>query len=1216
VGDYRDTILIAPTDGSTDPVRVPVHFSIQPCREQSYSVGTTVTDSLTTSDCESPHRAGRSAKLFLLSALAGDSVSVLLQSTTFTPYVLVDSVPAGSVPALAESDRCPAGTAGACIRYVLLPRAGTYYVEVTSGAGASSTGAFTLELQSPRAPGSPGTPAQFEIDSITPVAIGGTLGDPAFVVKANTSDPDIADSVALEVEIQPIGTAFGDTATAKGGLYPAGTAASVLVGGLADNTSFHWQVRSVDQTGRNSAWLPFGGNAEDGADVRVAISQRPNVPTSLGQFRSDGTTPIDTGAVTGEPTVVFRGTVSDPDPGDPVRLEVEVQPFGTPFSDVATAAGVLVPNGTIASVTVTGLADGTPYHWQVRTVDQATQASAWVPFAGAGQTTEDFRVVFAPTDLVFVAQPTSVTAGSVISPVVSVQVRKASGIVDTTYGGIVDVVIAPGTGTAGAMLGGAVSVAANRGVATFSNLSVDRAGTGYRLLASATGLNPATSAPFDVAASSAAKLALATLPSPSGQSGIPLGTQPVVQLQDPSGNAVGQAGVQVIATIASGRAGAVLSGDTAVTDASGRAVYDTLAITGLTGSYTLRFAASGLTEVLSGTINLTTGVADPSRTTASVPAGVAGTVTNILVTVRDGGGNQLPVGGETVIVSVTGANSASPTVTDNGDGTYVAIYTPAAAGTDSVRITLNAAAISGSPYLSSVTAGGAARLVLLASPTAAVAGSDFSPAVRVAVQDANGNTVTSSTAAVTMAIGANPGGGTLSGTATVNAVSGIATFANLSINRVGTGYTLTAAATGLAGATSPAFDVTPGAAAKLAFTGQPTDVIAGSNMLPAVVVTVQDASGNTATSFNDSVTVGIATNPGLGTLGGTLRVAAVNGVATFSTLTIDKTGIGYTLSATSAPLTPATSTGFTVTPASPVALVFTRSPPSSVVASGTIAPPVLVAVKDAYGNTVTGSTASITVGIGTNPAGGVLSGTTMGNAVAGVATFSTLSIDKEGTGYTLTATSAPLTGATSTPFDIEQGSGNRLAFVVQPSDAEAGAPNAPPIQVAVQDAGGNTVAGATDRVTLVFADNPGGATLTGTTAVDAVAGIATFSDVRVDRVGVGYTLTALGSGLVSATSTAFDIAPATTTTSVASSTNPSVFGQNVTFTATVTGGPGTPTGNVQFKVDGANLGAAVALDGSGQATSPPTSGLAAGTHVITAEYTGATNFAASTGTLP
>jgi 3-methyl-2-oxobutanoate hydroxymethyltransferase len=86
----------------------------------------------------------------------------------------------------------------------------------------------------------------------------------------------------------------------------------------------------------------------------------------------------------------------------------------------------------------------------------------------------------------------------------------------------------------------------------------------------------------------------------------------------------------------------------------------------------------------------------------------------------------------------------------------------------------------------------------------------------VTVQDVAGNTVTTSSATVAIAIGTNPGAGTLSGTVSLVASNGVATFSNLSINKVGTGYTLVASSTGLTSATSGAFNVTVGAAAKAA----------------------------------------------------------------------------------------------------------------------------------------------------------------------------------------------------------------------------------------------------------------------------------------------------------------------------------------------------------------------------------------------------------------
>jgi hypothetical protein len=89
---------------------------------------------------------------------------------------------------------------------------------------------------------------------------------------------------------------------------------------------------------------------------------------------------------------------------------------------------------------------------------------------------------------------------------------------------------------------------------------------------------------------------------------------------------------------------------------------------------------------------------------------------------------------------------------------------------------------------------------------------------------------------------------------------------------------------------------------------------------------------------------------------------------------------------------------------------------------------------------------------------------------------------------------------------------------------------------------------------------------------------------------------------------------AVTTTTVSSSVNPSDFGQSVTFTATVTASADTPSGTVQFKDNGSNLGTAVSLNGSGVATFS-TSSLTVGTHTITADYSGATGFEASSGTL-
>jgi hypothetical protein len=84
------------------------------------------------------------------------------------------------------------------------------------------------------------------------------------------------------------------------------------------------------------------------------------------------------------------------------------------------------------------------------------------------------------------------------------------------------------------------------------------------------------------------------------------------------------------------------------------------------------------------------------------------------------------------------------------------------------------------------------------------------PAIQVMALDADGNRVTSFNGPVTIAIGRNGGmimAGRLSGTVTVPAVDGVATFSNLSIDQLGNGYTLTVSAAGVTGATSASFNI-------------------------------------------------------------------------------------------------------------------------------------------------------------------------------------------------------------------------------------------------------------------------------------------------------------------------------------------------------------------------------------------------------------------------
>jgi alpha-tubulin suppressor-like RCC1 family protein len=100
-----------------------------------------------------------------------------------------------------------------------------------------------------------------------------------------------------------------------------------------------------------------------------------------------------------------------------------------------------------------------------------------------------------------------------------------------------------------------------------------------------------------------------------------------------------------------------------------------------------------------------------------------------------------------------------------------------------------------------------ARLVFGVQPTLTESGLPLTPAVTIEVRDVFGVTVANATNTVTVAIGSNPSGAALSGTTSAPAVRGVATFDNLLIDGIGTGYTLTAMALGLSATTSLPFEI-------------------------------------------------------------------------------------------------------------------------------------------------------------------------------------------------------------------------------------------------------------------------------------------------------------------------------------------------------------------------------------------------------------------------
>jgi hypothetical protein len=122
----------------------------------------------------------------------------------------------------------------------------------------------------------------------------------------------------------------------------------------------------------------------------------------------------------------------------------------------------------------------------------------------------------------------------------------------------------------------------------------------------------------------------------------------------------------------------------------------------------------------------------------------------------------------------------------------------------------------------------------------------------------------------------------------------------------------------------------------------------------------------------------------------------------------------------------------------------------------------------------------------------------------------------------------PSGGTGSTTFGVAcvPGPATQLVFTVQPSNTAPNTAISPAVKVNVVDAQNNTVTTFTGPVTIAVGRNgsiliPG--TLSGTKTVSPINGVATFSDLKIDQSGDGYTLRVTATGLTGAESARFNI---------------------------------------------------------------------------------------------
>ena len=561
----------------------------------------------------------------------------------------------------------------------------------------------------------------------------------------------------------------------------------------------------------------------------------------------------------------------------------------------------------------------------------------------------------------------------------------------------------------------------------------------FTLTASSTGLTSATTSSFALTAGVASKLAVTTQPSTTVANAVALAAQPVLTVQDASGNTVTTSSAPIILSVASG-SGALACTTNPVNASSGIATFAGCALTGTVGNYTLTATSTALTSATTNTVTLTVGAASKlAFTTQPIASATANAnfTTQPVVTVQDSGGNKVTSTASITLTASTGTFSCTtnPLSAVAGVATFAGCKDSVSNATFFTTNYLTAASTGLTSATTTTT--GANQLVITVQPVAAINGTAFTTQPVVAVADARGNVITSATNAVTLA--AVPGGAALTCTTNpVTAVAGIATFAGCTFTGAVGPSSFTARATGLTTDTSTSITVVAGvagAAAQLAFTSAPFSSGASNSALNAFTVSVVDANGNptttgTATTVNLTST---SASPIFATTSGGAGVTSVSIPANTQSVTAyygDTKAASPTLTAVATGLTSDTQVE-TITYGPAAKVVFTTQPACATVtgfgssgcyssgafgnSTGVFSTQPVAAIQDAYGNTVTTSAASVQL---TASAGTLTCTTNPVTAVSGVATFANCkdTSAENSTTFTVTAASAGLTSAVSAGF--------------------------------------------------------------------------------------------------------------------------------------------------------------------------------------------------------
>jgi hypothetical protein len=724
------------------------------------------------------------------------------------------------------------------------------------------------------------------------------------------------------------------------------------------------------------------------------------------------------------------------------------------------------------------------------------------------------------TKLVIQTQPsTTATAGQSFAVQPVIELEDSNGNLEASdNSSVVTVSLASGNGT----LQGTKSVTVINGMATFAGLS-DTKAENISLKFFGDGLTAGPSTNIIVSPAETYQLLIHTQPSSAATAGQPFPTQPAIDEVDQYGNLeTGDSSTPITASLASGNG--PLQGTKTVIASGGVATFLDLADNRAgTAAISLNFSGAGLSAGPSNNIFISPAAAAAlviqTPPYSSVTAG-NGLTDPIVINEVDAFGNIETTDNSTVVTisQATGAGTLK--------GTMTAKVAAGVASFDDVEndtagvLSLQFAA----PSLPTVTSAPstvmpapATHLVVTQPPAGVTAGAPFG--LTLVAMDNFGNVDTSFGGPVTVALGSGSGG-SLTGTTTMTATGGVATFADL-VDSASGPISLSATSSTLTGTSTGTVPVSPAPAAKLVVQVQPSQsATAGSPLATQPVIYEEDQFGNLLTGDNTtSVTVYLGS--GNGPLQGTLSATVSGGVARFAGLADQAAGT-ISLLFTGAGLTSIPSVPIVISPTTPNKLVIHTQPSGAATAGQPFATQPVVWEEDQFGNVVTTDSSSIVTASLASGAG-PLQGTLTASVSGGIATFTNLS-DNTTEPITLKFTTGGLTSPASTSVSITSAPTKLVIHTLPSTTATAGQQFPAQPVIYEEDQFGNVITG--DNSTMVTASLASGAgPLEGTTSVTVIGGVATFTNLS-DKLAETISLNFKAAGLTSDPTANFVVSPA------------------------------------------------------------------------------------------